>query len=45
MNLEIWRAWPDAADAVVHFYPDKMMTINQTALCPPDKKRILEKQL
>ena len=31
-------------DAVVHFYPDKMMTINQTALCP-DKKRILEKQL
>ena len=31
-------------DAVVHFYPDKMMTINQTALCP-DKKRIPEKQL
>lgn len=25
-------------DAVVHFFPDNMMTINQTALCP-DKKR------
>ena len=25
-------------DAVVHFYPDKMMTINQTALCPAIKR-------
>ena len=32
-------------DAVVHFYPDNTMTINQTALCPDKKKRIPEKQL
>lgn len=42
MNITIWLYRPDAVrDAVVHFYPDKMLTINQTALCP-DKRESRE---